>query len=258
MAVIAVGALAVLSLATLAVLTSRSAQRVYLAPAWLGWMGSWLVIGAFVALPWAATGGPDAFARNAAWLADHAVYLDWLRELPVVQEKIGAVRLDTVDEVRQMLDRPDAGQFLAHVEQGFSLPGWQLLRMAWPAGRWLPLAVGAGLAAALLALAASLLALSPAAGLAGKLGVGAGILAAPSLLVLLGKLPFIDTLGVTDNLAIRLIAVLGEVRVAAGGWWMALGLLLLICAALLYLVLTRSSAAPDQSVTLWDSAADFS
>ncbi len=192
------------------------------------------------------------FARNAAWLADHAVYLDWLRELPVVQEKIGALRLDTVDEVRQMLDRPDAGQFLAHVEQGFSLSGWQLLRMAWPAGPWLPMAMGAGLAAALLALAASMLALSPAAGLAGKLGVGAGILAALGLLVLLGKLPFIDTLGVTDNLAIRLIAVLGEVRVAAGGWWMALGLVLLICTALLYLVLARSSAAPDQSDALWD------
>ncbi len=258
MAVIAVVVLAILSLAALTVLAGRSVQRAYLAPAWLGWLGSWLVIGAFVALPWAATDAPDAFARNAAWLADHAVYLDWLRELPVVQEKIGALRLDTMDEVRQTLNRPDASQFLAHVEQGFSLSGWQLLRLAWPAGRWLPLAVGGGLAAALLVLAASLLALTPAAGLAGKLGVGAGILAAPSLLVLLGKLPFIDTLGVTDNLAIRLIAVLGEVRVAAGGWWMALGLIILICAALLYLTLARSSSALDQSASLWDSAADFS
>jgi hypothetical protein len=257
MALIAVVTLAILSLAALAVLTVRSVQRAYLAPAWLGWTGSWLVLGAFVALPWAAPGAPDAFTRNAAWLADHVVYLEWLVDLPVVQDKIGAMRLDTVDEIRQMLDRPDASQFLVHIEKGFSLSGWQLLRMAWPAGPWLPLATGAGLAAALLALAATLLALSPAAGMAGKLGLGAGILAALSLLVLLSKLPFIDTLGVTDNLAIRLIAVLGEVRVTAGGWWMALGLFILICAALLYLTLARSSSAPDQSETPWDAAADF-
>lgn len=257
MALIAVAALAVFSLAMLAVLSNRPVERVYLVPVWVGWLGSWLVIGAFILLPWAKTGGTDAFVRNATWLVDHAMYLDWLHRLPIMHDMVGAIRLDSVEQLRQTLDRPDTSQFLGYVERRDTLFGWQLMRMAWPVNLWLPLAMSGGLAAALLALAASFAALSSGSGFAAKLGVGAGVLAAPSLLVLAGRLPFIDTLGVTNNLAVRLIAILAQVRVAIGGWWMAFGLFLVVCAALLYFLLARSSAVFDRDEERWDAPADF-
>jgi hypothetical protein len=100
---------------------------------------------------------------------------------------------------------------------------------------------------------ASLLSLTSTSELGAWLCIGSGIVAAASVVLLLGKLPFIDTLGATDNFAVRLIAVLGEVRVAAGGWWMAVGLILLVGASVLYWVFGRS-AAPEQDAEAWSQA----
>lgn len=250
MAIIALVALAVLSLVVMVLLTSHAKNRTILVPAWLGWLGSLLVFGALLVLPWATTGPPGAFQRNVGWLADQAVYLDLLRQLPVMQEMVASVRVDSVDDIRLLLDRPETHGLLAHVDQGGPISAWRLISLARPVSLWLPAALAAGLLAAALALLASLLALASGSGLGARLGMGSGIMAAASLILLLGKLPFIDTLGTTDNFPVRLIAVLGEARVAAGGWWMAVGLLLLVGAAVLYWVLDRSEA-PEYAAEAW-------
>ncbi len=253
MAVMALVVFAVASLAVMALLTGRVQNRAVLAPAWLGWFGSLLVVGAFLILPWATTGPPGAFQRNAGWLAEQAVYLDLLRQLPVVQDMVASLKVDTAEAIRLLIDRPETHEFLAHVEQGGSISAWQLISLARPVSPWLPVALVAGVLAASLALVASLLSLASTAKLGIWLGIGSGIVAAMSLVLLLSKLPFIDTLGATDNFAVRVIAVLGEVRVAAGGWWMAIGLLLLVGASVLYWALGRS-APPAWDDEPWSQA----
>lgn len=256
MAMIALGVYLVLSLAAMALLTGHAKNRAVLAPAWLGWAGSLLIVGAFLILPWARTGPPGAFQRNARWLVDQTAYLDLLRQLPVTHDMVTSLKIDTVEDIRLLVDHPETHRFLAHVESGGSLTAWKLISLARPVGPWLPIALAAGLLAAALALAASLLSLASTAELGVGIGIGSGIVAAAGLVLLLGKLPFIDTLGVTDNFAVRLITVLGEVRVAAGGWWMALGLLLLICAAPLYLLFGRA-VAPASDDEAWIQTTDW-
>jgi hypothetical protein len=253
MAAIALVAFVVMSLAVMVLLAGRAKNRAVLAPAWLGWIGSLLVVSAFVFVSWANTGSPGAFQRNASWLADQTVYLDRLRQLPVVQDMVASLEVDTADDIRLLVDRPETHRFLAHVEQGGSISAWQLISLARPVSPWLPVALVAGLLAVSLALVASLLSLTSTSELGAWLCIGSGIVAAASVVLLLGKLPFIDTLGATDNFAVRLIAVLGEVRVAAGGWWMAVGLILLVGASVLYWVFGRS-AAPEQDAEAWSQA----
>lgn len=257
MAAIAFVVLIVLSLAGMVLLTARAQNRSALAPAWLGWIGAMLVLGAFMILPWAVTGPSGVFTRNASWLVDQAAYLELLRQVPVVQEKVAALQLDTVDDIRLLLARPETSQFLAQVEQGGSFSAWQLLQMARPVSLWLPIALVAGLLAAFLALVASLVAQASASRAGAMLGAGAGVVAVIGLALLLGKLPFIDTLGVTDNFVVRLIAVLGEVRVAAGGWWMAAGLLLVVCASVLYRLFGRAPV-PERDDETWNMATGWS
>jgi hypothetical protein len=256
MAMIALVIFLVLSLAAMALLTGRAKNRAVLAPAWLGWAGSLLIVGAFLTVPWARTGPAGTFQRNASWLIDQTVYLDFLRQLPVVQDMVVSLKIDTVEDIRLLVDRPEAHRFLAHVEQGGSISAQQLISLARPVSLWLPVVLIAGLLAASLALVASLLSLASPSKLGVWLGIGSGIVATTSLVLLLGKLPFIDTLGATDNFVVRLIAVLGEARVAAGGWWMAFGLLLLVCAAPLYLLFGRS-AAPASDDEAWIQTTDW-
>lgn len=239
------------SLIVMLLFTRQDRDRTYLAPAWLGWLGSMLVCGAFLILPWATTAPTGTFQRNAEWLTQHTDFLTKLQDVPALQPLLSSVQLGSVDAIRQTLSSPETQEFLEWVEQGEALTAWTLLPLAWPVSPLLSLAIVAGLLAAIISLVASLLALSSAPNTGRILGMVSGVLAVVGLILLVLRIPVIDTIGNTDNFLIRVIAVMGGVQVASGVWWMVLGCLLVVGAAAWYVLLGQHTARVDPTKMYW-------
>lgn len=252
MAVIVFAVLFLGSLAAMILRTRQDRDRTYLAPAWLGWLGSLLVCGSLLILPWATVAPTGTFQRNAEWLTQNTDLLDKLREVPALQPLLASIQLGSVDAIRQTLSSPETQEFLTLVEQGDTLSAWALLRLAWPVSPLLSLAIVMNLLAAIISLAASLLTLSSAPNSGRILGMASGVLAVAGLTALVVRIPIIDTIGNTDNFLIRIIAVMGGVQVASGGWWMVLGCVLLTGTAAWYTLLGRPTAADDSINSYWN------
>lgn len=243
------------SLTVLLLLARQTRDRTYLAPAWLGWIGSLLVCGAFLILPWVTMGPNGTFQRNAEWLTENVTVFEDLKQVPALQSLLASLEFGSLDAVHRTLSSPETDEFLNLVEQGVTLPAWTLLRLAWPVSPLLSLALTGGLLAASIGLVASCLALSatPASGRA--LGVASGALAALSVVLLAVRVPVIDTIGNTDNILIRLISVMGGVQVASGGWCMVLGCMLLLAAGAWYVLLGQPAPMTDPNEPSWSQYA---
>lgn len=252
MAVIVFAVLFLGSLVVMLLLTRQDRDRTYLAPAWLGWIGGLLVCGAFLILPWATMAPTGTFQGNAEWLTQKTDLLNKLREVPALQSLLASIQLGSVDAIRQTLSSPETQEFLALVEQGDILSAWALLRLAWPVSPLLSLAIVTGLLAAIISLAASLMALSSTPNPGRILGMVSGVLAVVGLLLLVVRIPVIDTIGNTDNFLIRVIAVMGGVQVASGGFCMVLGCLLLAGTAAWYVLLGRPTTVVDPINSYWN------
>lgn len=215
-------------------------------PIGLLWVGSIWTIAAFVVLPWLAPGPPGTLDANVEWLAGQSHRLAPLKQLPALQGLVDAVLAGAPEDLKGFLETRETAVYLQHVLVGRPMHGQTLWQLTWTARPLLASALTAGVTASILGLIAAMVALTGYLRETRWVGLLAGVLALVSLVICFLHVPTLDSLGRADHLQLRLVSVLGAVKVTAGAWWMCFGLLLIACAGAALFFLADTAEPPTR------------
>jgi hypothetical protein len=199
--------------------------RLQLLPA-IGWVGTWLTIGAIVMFDWILPAPPGTLERNADWLASHTAVIEGLKQLPGFSDWLSSARALTGADVIRALDHPVRDRFLDIIHRGQRVNGLQVLGLLMKVRPVLVLAITFGGLVAMVGGALNLRRLLTNQYNDGDLLKIVTVFCGLCGLTLISYLPILDTLGNTDDFVLKILISLAEVEVASGGWWMVLGLFL--------------------------------
>lgn len=213
----------------------RSNNKVQAIAPSLALLGGLTAVLAMTVLPWVKAGPRDAFANNLQWVAEQKELVGLLHDVSAFDAAARLVELGPSADGRDIPGPIEQVEFLRQAQQGLSLKGWHIWKLSIPFSPWLSLALGLGVLSTAIGGFAALVNLVRASFLGRIIGCTAGALAGASLVLLISRIAAIDSLGSTRYFLIRFIAAIAEVRVGPGPWWMAVGLLLIVCSGLVHL-----------------------
>lgn len=211
----------------------------------LALLGGLIAVLAMTVLPWVKSGPPGALANNLQWLAGQKKLVDLLHEVSAFDGAARLVEQGPAADPRDIPGPAEQVEFLRTAQQALSLQGWHVWKLSRPFSPWLSLALGLGMLSVAIGGLAALANLVRASFPGRMIGCAAGALAGASLLLLASRIAAVDSLGSTRHFLVRFIAAMAEVRVGPGPWWMAVGLILIVCSGLAYLFFDEARPTPE-------------
>jgi hypothetical protein len=193
------------------------------APALILFGAAMIAILGFWAVPWVKFAGSAEIDAHAAWIADHSQFLESVRDVPGMSEMLHDLHAFTPGQVLEWFSESPLDSYLVAAQAGRTLTGSDLLRLSWKLHGTLPAAMGIALLVSILGAVVGAVSV-----LGAKFGRAAhGVLlasAAIALLLFMGQVTVLDTLGEESDFKLRLLSIVTGATVTAGHWSMILGL----------------------------------
>lgn len=188
----------------------------------IGWVASLLLALSIIFLPFVNFTTREKMEANATWLIEQAELIDVVYEIPGAAEWLPATPLLSAELILESLEVPNKELLLHSIERKQSINGLDFIRIVQPIRPNLSLHIGSLLAAGVIGWAGFLLVIF-SIGEPGKTMVKiASLVCGAELLILLGYIASVDTLGQTRSFPINLLLTLAEARLGVGFWVMLL------------------------------------